>query len=147
MQKPAISMIDGKTYVFGHWDVLKALEVWAWLLSSMGPAVRDVFSLWQDKSKPGMDADGKPLKQAADLDQQLALDAFGIVINTLRSSIPPSEYSVRMISFCSDIICDGVKVDPRLHFRGNLLHMHKVVVEVLRFQLGDFLDEALSLLK
>jgi hypothetical protein len=147
MQKPKDIVIDGKTYTLGHWDVPKAIEVWAWLVESLGPGVKDAFEKFQTLQQPQPSTDPSlPEPTKEDQSIKLAIEVFGIIVDTLRKSVPPKEYADRMLSFCSDVLVDNAKLKPQVHFQGNLLLMHRVVAEVLRYQYADFFDEALSLL-
>jgi hypothetical protein len=136
MLKPATVKVDGEEYTLGHWSPDKALEVWAWLLANIGDGAKELFSLWLQ---------GEATQEANAA--ELGLKALGIIIDTLKRNVPPQVYADRMMSFCSDIVGPKGRVDPRTYFMGRMLHMHKLVVEVLRFQYADFLDEALSRLK
>lgn len=147
MQKPKDIIIDGKTYTLGHWDVPKAIEVWAWLVESLGPGVKEAFEKFQNIQKPQQLSDpNAPEPTKEDQSIALAIEVFGIIVETLRKNVPPKEYAERMLSFCSDVLVDNAKIKPGVHFMGNLLLMHRVVAEVLRYQYQDFFDEALSLL-
>jgi translation initiation factor 2 beta subunit (eIF-2beta)/eIF-5 len=157
MQKPNDIVIDGKTYTIGHWDVAKAIEVWAWLVESLGPGVKEAFEKFQNLQAPQLSqpvsTDKSDEQTEADLaaiheqNVKLAIEVFGIIVETLRANVPPKEYADRLLSFCSDVLVNNAKLNPKVHFQGNLLLMHRVVAEVLRYQYADFFDEALSLLK
>lgn len=144
MLQPKTITIDGVEYILGHWDVKKALETWAWLIESLGEGVSEFFqTLNKSNEKPAATPDEKKNQ-----DMEFAMQAFGVMVSTLRKNIPSSEYADRMISFCSDVVGPNGKLKPPfVEFQGNLLNMHRLVVEVLAFQYADFLEEALSLFK
>ncbi len=159
LQKPGEVVIDGHNYTLGHWDVTKALETWAWLIESVGPGLKDIFERVQKHNKASKSSEAPPLDQVTvdtatgavededtiDRNIALGLDVFGLLIENLRKNIPPKEYADRMVSFMSDVLVDNRKVNPKVDFQGNLMHMHQLAGEVLKFQYKDFFDEALSI--
>jgi hypothetical protein len=146
MLKPATVKVDGTEYTLGHWDPVKALENWAWLLASVGDGAKEIFKLWLESEDEAADESAEAQAARSKKSAELGLQVFGIVIDTIKNNVPPHVYADKMLSFCSDVIGPKGKVD-RTYFTGRIMHMHKVVMEVLRFQYSDFLDAALSNLK
>lgn len=124
--------IDGEEYLLGHWAVDKANEILAWLIESFGPAFRSAYSLTETSS----------VEQTKD-DIALALSFLEVVAKNLSTVCTPKEYAQRIREFLSDVVSPQKgTIVYNVHFQGRILHLHKVVLEVLKYQYSDFLVAA-----
>ena len=123
-----------ETYIFGHWPVDKATEILAWLSVSLGPSVKGSV-----RAMAGKDLLDLELK---DIGLQQGIEIFDLVISNLGRSVSPEEYSQRMKQiFDGDILCNGKPVQYQTHFAGRQKALHRVALEVLKYQFADFLED------
>ena len=122
MRQLGTYIVDGHEYKIGHWPVDQANENFAFLLNSFGEGLLAAIS-----SEDMM---------AEELGGKLLQD----IVKGLFSKLTPKEYASKMREFTSNLLCDGKAFEYNTHFTGRVLHLHKVVFNVLRHQYGDFLD-------
>jgi hypothetical protein len=121
--------IDGEEYTLGHWPVDKAAEVLAWILETFGPSFRAAYSVTDSVEETKNDID-------------LALRFLDSVTQNLSKVLAPKEYAARLREMTTDVVTMKGPLVYQIHFQGRLLHLHKLVLEILKYQYADFLDAA-----
>lgn len=121
--------IDGEEYTLGHWPVDKAAEVLAWILETFGPSFRAAYSIT-----------GAVEETRDDID--LALRFLDSVTKNLSSVLSPKDYAARLKEMTTDVVTMKGPLVYQIHFQGRLLHLHKLVIEILKYQYSDFFDAA-----
>ncbi len=126
--------IDSDKFVLGHWAPDKATEILAWLVQSMGPCVKGGFQAFGE-NKNLLDM------KVEDVDLKLGVEILDVVVANLSKSLAPAEYARRMREILTDdIICNGRPLDYNNHFRGKQKLMHRLALEVIKYQFADFFD-------
>ena len=132
MREMGQSEIDGKKYQVGHWPVDKATGMLTRLVKLLGEPLAMVLLGAINEKKDGssvLDVDVKNLKG----------DAIAAAFKGLATRLDETEVKKMFREFTVDILCDGKKVDYDAHFMGQIGHLFRVSVFVLRHQYQDFL--------
>lgn len=125
--------VDGETYMLADWPVDMATEIWAWLVSTLGPSVKPAFEVLVENGQ--LDVQVKEISAA------IGIHLLDVVVKDLSRLVPPAEYSKRMAQIFSEgILYKGQTIKPNIHFARRLKHMHLVALEVLKYQFADFLE-------
>ena len=118
-------VVDGQTYIMGHWAVDKSVEMFSWMLTTFGNGVANVFR------------EGVNLKQLMETEADVSF--LKEVIEGLVSKLTPQEYVTRCRMITEGLLIGGQPVVYDQHFLGKIGHLHRVMLEVLKFQYSDFL--------
>ncbi len=130
--EPKRVTIDGQEYTLGQWGIDKSAETLAWIFESFGPAFKELYS-------------GIQKVDEANSEIELGLHFLDIVSRNISSVLSPKDYAAKLRELASDLLCDNKPVVYQIHFVGRLVHLHKVILEVLKYQYQDFFDGALGL--
>lgn len=130
--EPKKVTVDGQDYTLGQWSIDKSAETLAWIFESFGPAFKDLYS-------------GVKSADETKSELELGLHFLDIVSRNISSVLSPKEYAAKLRELASDLLVDNKPVIYQNHFVGKLVHLHKVIFEVLKYQYQDFFDGALEM--
>jgi len=123
--------IDGELYQIGQWPVDKSLEVLTWLTKTLGETVTSLI--------------GAHASIDDFMDKDLG-ESIGPAIRSLIPRLQEKEIRDKARQITDGILCNGKLVVYDVHFMGQIGHLFKVMVEVLKVQYADFFG-ALSAVK
>jgi len=118
-------------YQVNMWHPDKAMLNLAWLIQMVGEPVITIL----------MKAD-----TLSELMEKVDTEVLVPAVRSLVTQINGKEFVEKVNSFTEDMLCDGVKVDYKIHFMGYPGHLVKVVYYVLKAQYADFFDDPLEAL-
>lgn len=140
MKQLKTTVIDGRKYSFADWNVDKATETLAWMVQTIGGAVKPGFESLKNKGflADVLDTDVSKLDDSFDWD--LGVEILDVVIQKLFSKIDSKEYSRRLREILDDgqVLVDGKPLVYDVHFRGEPFLLHKVAFACLKAQYSDF---------
>lgn len=131
LPQPAKVQIDEVEYTIGHWTVDQSTETFAWIIEAFGPTFRSIFQAT---------ADVEQMKS----DTEVGLHFLEVVAKNLPTALKPKEYAQRCKELVSGVLANNSPIIYNNQFTGRILHLHKLIFQVLKFQYADFLDVALA---